>query len=72
MTGVPEAQEGVTEGLVRAAQAARMLGAQVILTGMRPSIAQALVQMGAALSGIVTRGTLRSGVTYALQTSKRR
>jgi rsbT co-antagonist protein RsbR len=67
ITGVPEAQDEVVEGLMRAAQAARMLGAQVILTGMKSSVAQTLVQMGASLAGLVTRGTLRSGVTYALQ-----
>jgi anti-anti-sigma regulatory factor len=38
----------------------------VIITGIRPEIAQTLVQIEANLEHIVTRGTLQSGITYAL------
>ncbi|WP_437855183.1 PAS domain-containing protein [Sorangium sp. So ce363] len=66
VTGVPQAGPEVTDALIRAARSARLLGAEVVLTGIRPSVAQALVELGADLGGIVTRGTLERGVTYAL------
>ena len=49
-----------------AAQAARLLGAEVILSGIRPEVAQTLVSLGTDLSGITTRGTLQSAIAYAL------
>jgi hypothetical protein len=51
---------------VRTAQAVRLLGAQVVLTGIQPQIAQTLVHLGADMHGIVTRSTLQSGIAYAL------
>lgn len=47
-------------------RAVRLLGAEVVLTGIRPEIAQTLVNLGIDLSGIVTRSTLQSGVAYAM------
>jgi hypothetical protein len=41
------------------------VGAQVVLTGIRPEVAQTLVGLGADLSGIVTCGSLQSGIAYA-------
>ena len=43
------------------------MGAEVVLTGIQPSIARTLVDLGTDLSGIVTRGTLESGIAYALR-----
>ena len=56
----------VANALIRAARAARLLGAQVILTGIQPQIAQTLVQLGADLNGIVTHSNLKSGIAFAL------
>jgi PAS domain S-box-containing protein len=66
ITGVPVVDTQVADGLLRAAQAVRLLGAQVILTGIRPEVAQTLVGLGLNLSGIVTHSTLQSGIAYAL------
>jgi rsbT co-antagonist protein RsbR len=44
----------------------RLLGAQVILTGVRPVIAQTLVHLGIDLSDIITRSSLAAGVQVAL------
>ncbi|WP_437620230.1 PAS domain-containing protein [Sorangium sp. So ce1151] len=66
VTGMPEAGAEVTDALVRAARSARLLGAEVVITGIRPSVAQALVGLEADLGGIVTKGTLERGVAYAL------
>ena len=66
VTGVPSAGLEVADGLVRAAKAASLLGARVVLTGIQPAMAQMLSTMDTSLDGIVTRGTLESGITYAM------
>jgi rsbT co-antagonist protein RsbR len=66
ITGVPVVDTQVANGLLRAAQAVKLLGAQVLLTGIRPEVAQTLVGLGADLSGIVTRGSLQTGIAYAI------
>lgn len=48
----------VQQHLVEAITAVRLLGAQVVLTGVRPAIAQTLVQLGIDLSGITTRSSM--------------
>jgi len=66
VTGVPEMDAAVADALVRAARAIRLLGADVVLTGLGPGAARALVEIGADLGGIATRGTLRDGIVHAL------
>ncbi|EYF03941.1 PAS domain-containing protein [Chondromyces apiculatus] len=68
VTGVPQAGAEVTEAILRAARSVKLLGAEVILTGVRPSVAQALIELGADLAGISTLGTLERGVAHALST----
>lgn len=69
ITGVPIVDTQVANGLIQAAQAAKLLGARVVLTGIRPEVAQTLVGLGVDLRGIVTRSTLQSGIAYALRAS---
>ena len=45
----------------------RLLGAQVILTGVRPVIAQTLVHLGIDLSGITTRSSMAGGLKVAME-----
>ncbi|HYF64358.1 MAG TPA: PAS domain-containing protein [Herpetosiphonaceae bacterium] len=66
LTGVPVVDTQVASALIRAAQAVRLLGAQVILTGIRPEIAQTLVALGVDLGEVVTRSNLQMGIEYAL------
>ncbi|XXX74520.1 PAS domain-containing protein [Sorangium sp. So ce134] len=66
VTGMPEAGAEVIDALVRAARSVRLLGAEIVITGIRPSVAQALVGIATDLGGIVTKGTLERGVAYAL------
>ena len=66
ITGVPVVDTQVANALLRAAQAVKLLGAQVVLTGIRPEVAQTLVGLGVDLTGIVTRSTLQSGIAFAL------
>jgi rsbT co-antagonist protein RsbR len=65
ITGVPIVDTQVANALVRAAHSVRLLGAQVVLTGIRPEVAQTLVGLGVDLSSIITRGTLRDGIAHA-------
>ena len=65
ITGVPVVDTQVANALIHAAQAVKLLGAQMVLTGIRPEVAQTLVGLGAELGGIVTRSSLQSGIAYA-------
>jgi rsbT co-antagonist protein RsbR len=67
ITGVPVVDTQVANALLQAAQAARLLGAKVIITGIRPEVAQTLVGLGVELGSIITQATLQSGITYALR-----
>lgn len=66
ITGVAVVDTQVAQGLVQATQAVKLLGAQVILTGIQPQIAQTLVHLGVDLQGIQTRSSLQSGIAAAL------
>lgn len=67
ITGVAVVDTQVANALLHAAQAVQLLGAQVVLTGIGPAMAQTLVHLGADLSGIVTQGSLQSGIAYAMR-----
>ncbi|MEF3272995.1 MAG: PAS domain-containing protein [Chloroflexus sp.] len=71
ITGVKVVDTQVAGALIRAAQASRMLGAQVVLTGIRPEIAQTLVHIRAELRDMTTKATLQDGIRYALNLSAR-
>lgn len=65
ITGVAKVDTSVADALIQAAQAVKLLGARVLLTGIRPEVADTLVNLGVDLSGIVTRGTLQDGIRHA-------
>ncbi|MFL5806043.1 MAG: STAS domain-containing protein [Roseiflexaceae bacterium] len=67
ITGVLVVDTQVAYGLIRAAHAGQLLGARIILTGIRPEVAQTLVGLGIDLGGIVTYSTLQHGITAALR-----
>jgi CheY-like chemotaxis protein len=66
ITGVAVMDQQVADALGRAARSVQLLGGQMVLTGIQPHIAQALIDLGADLAGIVTESTLESGISYAL------
>ena len=62
ITGVPVVDSQVAQGLLAVVQAARLLGAEVILVGIRPEVAQAIVGLGLQLSGLRTYSDLQSAL----------
>ncbi|WP_437735685.1 substrate-binding domain-containing protein [Sorangium sp. So ce1335] len=58
ITGVPFADMQVAESLVKTARAAVLLGAEVIVVGMRPQVAQGFTQLGVDLGGMTLHSTL--------------
>ena len=65
ITGVPVVDTAVAQLLLQAAAAARLLGTEAVLVGIRPEVAQTIVGLGVDLSEITTRADLQSGVEYA-------
>ncbi|MDQ3649707.1 MAG: PAS domain-containing protein [Acidobacteriota bacterium] len=65
ITGVSHVDTHVAAALVQAAQVVRLLGAEVVLTGIRAGVSQSLVGLGVDLGGIATRRTLQSGIDHA-------
>ena len=65
--GVPTIDTQTAQHLIETITAVRLLGAQVVLTGVRPVIAQTLVHLGVDLSGITTRSSMAAGLKVALE-----
>jgi DNA-binding LacI/PurR family transcriptional regulator/anti-anti-sigma regulatory factor len=70
ITGVPLVDTHVAAYLVRAIHAARLLGAEVILTGINPELAQTMVQLGMNARLLTTEADLASGLRRAFDRSK--
>jgi len=66
ITGVPTVDTQTAHHLIETISAVRLLGAQVILTGVSPAIAQTIVQLGIDLSDIITRSSLVAGLRVAM------
>ena len=69
VTGIKHVDTAVANALIKTAQAASLLGTEVILTGIGPDIARILVALGVDLGTIKTRGTLQNAVACALEKS---
>jgi anti-anti-sigma factor len=65
ITGIPIVDTHVAGTLLQAVRAAQLLGTETMITGIRPEVAQTLVNLGADLRGVRTFGTLRSAVSHA-------
>ncbi|MGQ9628164.1 MAG: cache domain-containing protein [Anaerolineae bacterium] len=66
ITGVAVVDTKVAQHLLQAAQATRLLGCQVVLVGVRPEVAQTLVELGIDMADVVTCRNLQAGLEYAL------
>lgn len=67
VTGVTLIDSSVASTLMRTVAALRLLGAKAVITGLRPELAQTIVSIGIDFSAVVTKGTLKSGIDYALR-----
>ena len=67
ITGVPTVDTQVANHLIKTVTAARLLGAECIISGIRPAIAQTIVHLGIDLSSIKTKATLQDAMRYAFQ-----
>ncbi|WP_143174000.1 STAS domain-containing protein [Streptoalloteichus hindustanus] len=67
ITGVPTIDTMVAQHLLKTAMAARLMGAECVISGIRPQIAQTMVQLGIELGEVNTQGTLADALAYALR-----
>lgn len=67
ISGVQVVDTLIAQSLIRMAQATRLLGAEMVLVGIVPEIAQTIVQLGINLNDIVTCSTLAEGLSFALR-----
>jgi ABC-type sugar transport system substrate-binding protein/anti-anti-sigma regulatory factor len=72
ITGVSLVDTSVANSILQAAQSARLLGAEVVLVGITPAVAETIVHLGIGLAQIITRADLESGFGYALARLKGR
>lgn len=67
ITGVPTVDTLVAQHLLKTVSAIRLMGADCIISGIRPQIAQTIVHLGIDLQGITTKATLADALAMALQ-----
>lgn len=65
VTGVPVVDSQVAQGLISVVNAAKLLGAQVTLVGVRPEVAQAIVSLGLDLSAVQTEQDLETAMSVS-------
>lgn len=71
ITGVPTVDTLVAQHLLKTITAARLMGAECIISGVRPQIAQTIVHLGINLEDIITKAKLADAFALALQRSGR-
>lgn len=67
ITGVPTVDTLVAQHLLKTVAAARLMGADCIISGIRPQIAQTIVHLGVNLEDVITKATLADAFLVALQ-----
>lgn len=68
ISGVPAVDSLVAQHLIKTVSATRLMGAECIISGIRPEIAQTVVHLGIDLSSIITKSSLASALAYAFKT----
>jgi rsbT co-antagonist protein RsbR len=69
ITGVPTVDTLVAQHLLRTVAAARLMGADCIISGIRPQIAQTIIHLGVDLSNVTTKATMADAFKIALERS---
>ncbi|MFD1038363.1 RsbT co-antagonist protein RsbRA [Virgibacillus byunsanensis] len=72
ITGVPVVDTMVAHHIIQAAEAVRLIGSTCILVGIRPEIAQTIVNLGIDLGKFPTKSSLRKGFSAALEITDRK
>jgi len=72
ITGVPTVDTLVAQHLLKTITAARLMGAECIVSGVRPQIAQTIVHLGINLADVTTKATLADAFALALERSSRK
>jgi rsbT co-antagonist protein RsbR len=67
ITGVPTVDTLVAQHLLKTVAATRLMGADCIISGIRPQIAQTIIHLGVDLTGVVTKATLADAFQLALR-----
>ncbi|WP_026116900.1 STAS domain-containing protein [Nocardiopsis valliformis] len=67
ITGVPTVDSLVAQHLMKTVASARLMGADCVISGIRPAIAQTIVQLGLDLGPVTTRATLADALELALE-----
>ena len=67
ITGVPTVDTLAVQHLLKAVAAARLMGADCIISGIRPQIAQTIVHLGVDLQNVTTKATMADAFMFALQ-----
>jgi rsbT co-antagonist protein RsbR len=67
ITGISVVDTSTAAMIIQMAQAVRLLGARIILTGIRPEIAQTIVSLNIDFVDIITLSTLQSGIAYVFK-----
>ena len=69
ITGVPTVDTLVAQHLLKTVAAARLMGADCVISGIRPQIAQTIVHLGLTLSEVTTKATMADAIAHALDRS---
>jgi rsbT co-antagonist protein RsbR len=69
ITGVPTVDTLVAQHLIKTVAAARLMGAECIISGIRPQIAQTIVHLGVVLENVTTKASLADAILMALRTT---
>ena len=72
ITGVPTVDTLTAQHLLKTVTAARLMGAECIISGIRPQIAQTIVHLGVDLGGVTTKATLADAFRRALELTRPR
>ncbi|KKI92202.1 hypothetical protein WQ54_10275 [Bacillus sp. SA1-12] len=71
ITGVPVVDTMVAHHIIQASEAVRLVGAKCLIVGIRPEIAQTIVNLGIDLSQVITKNSLQKGIEAALEMTNR-
>jgi rsbT co-antagonist protein RsbR len=67
ITGVPVVDTLVAQHLLKTVAAARLMGAECLISGIRPQIAQTIIHLGVDLAGVITKATLADAFAIAMR-----